>query len=464
MYRLLIALAALALPTCAIAQPLTPDESAAIDAAVTKVLAETGVPSAQVAVVRGDAIVLARAWGKASETIAEARPDMPYQVASNSKQFLAALLLLLEDEGKLSLGDKIARWLPDVTGADRITVRQLLNHTSGLQDNWPQDYSFAAMEHAVTPQAIVARWAHKPLDYEPGTRWQYSNTGWVVAGLIAERAGGKPLWRQFEERLFRPAGIAPISQDDAIGAGFAQGYQRYALGPVHPVKPSGRGWMWASGEFSMTAADLAKWNLARLRRTVLPAEDWDEMERPVRLSDGTSNGYGLGVYQRQVGGRWVIYHTGGAVGFLSRNSVWPDDKVAVTVVVNGDFAGAQTAISEKIAAIVLPPASQAKVDEPGRVEDAKDLLAALAAGAFPADRFTDNARYYFTPRALSDYQTSLAPLGPVTALEPLDPPGLRGGFVQRRFRLKYAGRTLTLSTFAEPGAAGRWEQFIVTPE
>ena len=145
MRKTALILALLALPQAALAQSLTADEVKAIDSAVSAELARTGVPSAQIAVMRGGELVLDRAWGKASETIPQARSDLPYQIASNSKQFLAALLLMLEDDGKLSLDDKVAKWLPQVSGADKITLRMLLTHTSGLQDFWPQDYSFADM-------------------------------------------------------------------------------------------------------------------------------------------------------------------------------------------------------------------------------------------------------------------------------------------------------------------------------
>ena len=189
----LVALALAALPLPALSQALSADETRAIDSLVTTTLAKTGVPSVSIAVVRDGTVVMARAWGRASDTLPVASPDMPYQIASNSKQFLAALLLRLADEGKLSLDDKVAKWLPQVTGADQIAVRQLLSHTAGLQDYWPQDYAFADMATPTTPDAIIRRWAMKPLDYAPGTRWQYSNTGYVVAGRIAELAGGAPL-------------------------------------------------------------------------------------------------------------------------------------------------------------------------------------------------------------------------------------------------------------------------------
>ena len=462
--QIAIALAAFALPASLQAQQLTPDETTAIDKAVTEALERTGVPSAQIAVVRGGELVLDKAWGKASDKIPQSRSDLPYQIASNSKQFLGALLLLLEDEGKLSLDDKVAKWLPDVSGADRITVRQLLSHTSGLQDFWPQDYSFAAMEKPVAPADIVARWGMKPLDYEPGTRWQYSNTGYVVAGLIAEKAGGKPLWDQFRERLFDPLGIKPLPIDETNGPAFPEGYHRNALGPIRAAQPAARGWLWAAGELSMTAAELAEWDMARIERRLLPKEDWEEMERPVRLKDGTTNGYGLGVYNNMIGGRRTIFHGGESVGFLSQNTVWPDDKLAIVVLTNADFAGVQDELTTKLLNIVLPRAAQAESAEAPRTDDVRKVLAALAEGKLDPALFTENAQYYFKEPVLGDYKASLAKLGPATAVEPARGARLRGGFVNRNFRLSFGDKKLVLITYAEPGEHGRWEQFIISPE
>lgn len=467
MKRLFTALAACSLAACPLAaaplhaQQLQPDEAAAIDALVTKTLLETGVPSAEIAVVRDGEVVLDRAWGKPSETLAVADPELPYQIASNSKQFLAALLLMLEDDGRINLDDPVAKWVPGVTDADRMTVRQLLSHTAGLQDFWPQDYAFQAMETPVDPVTIVSRWGTRPLDYDPGTRWQYSNTGYVVAGMIAEQAGGAPLWQQFEDRLFKPLGIRPYRLDDTTGPAFPQGYHRFALGPVRPATPPATGWLWAAGEIAMTAGELAEWDIARMDRTLLPAADWAEMERPVRLADGTTNGYGLGVYNRQSGGRRVIDHGGEAVGFLSQNTVWPDDRVAVIVLTNADFSGATTTLTSGIAEIVLPKAAQAQSAEPPRIDDARTATAAVLQGRIDPAAFTENARYYFTPQVLGDYRASLAPLGPLLKVEAGRPPRLRGGFVNRVYKLAFAKRTLTLSTYAEPGEHGRWEQFII---
>ena len=466
MKHFVIALVAIALPlqpVLAAAPTLQPAELTAIDAAVTKALKETGVPSAEIAVVRDGQIVLSRAWGKPSETLLQPDAALPYQIASNSKQFLAALLLLLEDDGKVSLDDRVSKWLPELPEGDKITVRQLLSHTSGLQDFWPQDYSFAAMERPVAPMDIVRRWGMKPLDYAPGSRWQYSNTGFVVAGLIAEKAGGAPLWDQLEARIFKPLGIHPYDIDETDGPKFPQGYHRNALGPVRVARPPAKGWLWAAGELSMTAAELAKWDIARMNRSLLTKQDWEEMERPVRLADGTWTTYGLGVSKHLTGGRWVVDHGGESVGFLSQNSVWIDDKTAIVVLTNGDFAGVQEELTSKIAEIVLPKAVQSDIGEKARLDDVRSTLAGITTGKFNPALFTENGRYYFNAQTLADYRASLAPLGPLKSVEATRPPRLRGGFVNRVFKLVYAKKTLTLITYAESGAKGRWEQFMVTP-
>jgi hypothetical protein len=185
------------------------------------------------------------------------------------------------------------------------------------------------------------------------------------------------------------------------------------------------------------------------------------MEQPVRLADGTSNGYGLGIYNRTIGGRRVIDHGGEAVGFRSQNTVWPDDRVAVVVLTNADFSGATTTLTDGIAKIVLPHGAQAETGEADRSGDARSAVAAVLAGRIDPGLFTENAQYYFTAQVLADYRASLVPLGALLNMEPTRPPRLRGGFVNRVYKLKFAKRSLMLSTYAEPGEHGRWEQLII---
>jgi CubicO group peptidase (beta-lactamase class C family) len=463
MFRTFPALLALvAVP--ATAQQLTPAEVGQIDQLVTKTLSDTGVPAAEIAIVRDGKLVLTKAYGKANEGM-PAKPDQPYQIASNSKQFTAMALMLLRDEGKLSLDDPVSRYIPGITEGDKITIRQLLSHTSGLQDFWPQDYSFIDMETATTPQHIVDKWAKKPLDFQPGTRWQYSNTGYVVAGMIAEKVSGQELVAFLEQRIFGPLGMTSVrNQDDTNTSAFPAGYHRFALGPVRVAKQPGRGWLYAAGELSMTAEDLAKWDIARINRTLIPAKDWVEQETPVLRTDGRTNGYGLGVFNHYQRERHVIDHGGEAVGFLTQNTVYPDTKDAIVVFTNADFSGATDTITSGIEKIVLDSPEPTLANEGDRLADVRATYDMVVRGKIDPAKFTANLNYYFDPTTLGDYRSSLAPLGePKISIK--RSPRLRGGFVNRNYTLHYAdGKDLTLVTYAEPGANGRWEQFMIMPE
>lgn len=463
MYRFPVALLAL-LAVPAAAQPLTPAESAKVDQLVAKTLTDTGVPSAEIAIVRDGQLVFNKAYGKANEGL-PARPDLPYQIASNSKQFTAMAILLLRDEGKLSLDDPVSKYIPGITEGDRITIRELLSHTSGLQDFWPQDYLFSDMTVPTTPQHIVDKWAKKPLDFQPGTRWQYSNTGYVVAGMIVEKVSGEPLLTFLNQHIFAPLGMHPLDQDNTNTPAFPAGYHRFALGPVRIAQPPARGWLYAAGELSMTAADLAKWDIARMDRALIPARDWSEQETPVLRTDGRTNGYGLGVYNHNTRERHVIDHGGEAVGFLTQNSVYPDTKDAIIVFTNSDFSGATRTLTEGIENIVLNSPEPALTGEGDRMADVEGVYRSLVAGTVDRAKFTPNLNFYFGPTTLGDYRASLEPLGAPTSFEMLGPPRLRGGFVNRNYTIHYSGHpSLTLITYAEPGANGRWEQFMIMPE
>ncbi|KQN26426.1 serine hydrolase [Sphingomonas sp. Leaf33] len=463
MKSLFLAALLCAAPTAVIAQDLTPAESQRIDAIVTEALAKSGVPSASIAVVRGGRIVLAKAYGKASETIPVASPTLPYQVASNSKQFTAAAILLLEDEGKLSLDDHVSKYLPGISGGDSITIRQLLSHTSGLQDYWPHDYSFVAMSKPVKPQGIIDRWAKKPLDFAPGTQWQYSNTGYVVAGQIVEKVARQPLFDFLKARIFTPLGMTSVvDQDKAIGAAYPQGYKRFALGPVRPDTPAAPGWLYAAGELSMSATDLAKWNIARMNRSLLPADDWAVQETPVKLVDGKDTGYGLGVSVRQFAGRPMIEHSGESVGFLSENMVFPDQKTSVTVLTNSWFSDAFVQMAQSIARTVLPAPAGDSADA-AYLSKAQTVFDQLANGTLDRALLTENANYYFDATAQADYKASLAPLGKPVRIIQTGTAQPRGGFVARRYRVEYGDRALMISTFSEAQANGRFEQFLVAP-
>ncbi len=170
---------------------ISPDLRNQVDRIAAQVLEKTGVPSASVAVVQHGKLVYTHAYGSArlatdSAPAVPATPDMRYSIGSISKQFTAAAILMLQEEGKLSIDDPVGKYIPGLTRGNEVTIREILSHTSGYQDYWPEDYVMTTMLHPETAHQILDTWGKKPLDFDPGTQWQYSNTNYVIAGRIVE--------------------------------------------------------------------------------------------------------------------------------------------------------------------------------------------------------------------------------------------------------------------------------------
>ena len=163
-----------------------------------------------------------------------------------------------------SMIHKVGKFLPNLTRANEVTIRQLLSHNSGYQDYWPQDYVMPMMLKPTTAQNILDKWAKIPLDFDPGTKWQYSNTNYVIAGVIIEKASGMPLLEFLQKNVFVPLGMKSVADTDTAKLGDTDptGYMRYAIGPLRPAPKEGAGWMFAAGELAMPAEDLAKWDIS----------------------------------------------------------------------------------------------------------------------------------------------------------------------------------------------------------
>ena len=432
-----------------------------IDSLAADILAKTGVPSASVAVVKDGQIAYVRAYGHARlEPQTAAKPDMRYSIGSISKQFTAAAMLILQERGKLSLDDKVARFVPDLTRANEVSIRQLLSHTSGYQDYWPQDYVMPMMLQPVTAQRILNTWGRKPLDFDPGTKWQYSNTNYVIAGLIVEKVSGMPMMQFLQQTVFNPLEMQSVSDTDQAKLGDTDptGYMRYALGPLHPAPKEGKGWLFAAGELAMTAEDLAKWDVSIIDQRLMKASSYRDFETEIVLKDGLGTRYGLGVDIRSEFSHRMLSHGGEVSGFTAENMVFPDDHVAVVVLTNQDAAEAAGQIARGIAPLLLTsddPQTQAKL------EQAKKIFEGLQHGTIDRSLFTNNANFYFSEQALRDFASSLGPLGP-----PLDftqtRQALRGGMKLRVFELKFPGKTLRAWTYEMPD--GKLEQYQVAAQ
>jgi CubicO group peptidase (beta-lactamase class C family) len=440
--------------------PSDPALNTRVDAIANQVLQATGVPSASVAVVRNGRLAYANAYGAASfEPRVAATPDMRYAIGSISKQFTAAAILLLQQEGKLSLDDPVSRFIPGLTRGNEVTVRQLLSHTSGYQDFWPQDYVMPMMLESITPQSIANRWAKQPLDFDPGTRWQYSNTNYTLAGMVVEKAAGMPFFQFLRTRILAPLGLTSASDFDVSPrAANVTGYLRYGLGPLRPAPDAGSGWMWAAGELAMTASDLAKWDIALMRQTLLKPESYRALESDVHIRNGAGTGYGLGVSIAMQSGRFTIEHNGEVSGFTAENLVFPDDSIAIVVLTNQDAAPASGAIAQQIAQAIF--ATEDALAE-NRTARARGIVEGLQRGTIDRSLFTSNANAYFSDQALKDFASGLAPLGALTSFVQTRKSD-RGGMVYRSYRATYPNRTLRVWTYETPD--GKLEQLQIAPQ
>ena len=445
----------------AAAQTLPADLIDKIDKVAADALTRTGVPSASIAIVKDGQVVYTKAYGDGRlEPRTPATAEMRYSIGSISKQFTATAILLLQEQGKLSLDDKVGKFIPDLTRANEVTIRQLLSHTSGYQDYWPQDYVMPMMLQPVTAQKIMDIWARKPLDFEPGTKWQYSNTNYVIAGVIVEKAGGKPLLQFLNEKVFAPLQMKSVTNIDQekLGDSDPVGYLRYALGPLRPAPKEGRGWLFAAGELAMTAQDLAKWDISIVDQKLLKPGSYQQFGTDVSLKNGLATHYGLGVDVGTEAGHRALSHSGEVSGFTAQNIVFPDERVAIAVLTNQDAAGAAAAIAHGIVPLLFTTNDAAT---PAKLEQAKKIFEGLQHGTIDRSLFTNNANAYFSEQAVKDFASGLEPLGPPQQFVQVSQ-SLRGGMTLRVYLIKLGQKTLRAWTYEMPD--GKLEQYQIAPQ
>jgi CubicO group peptidase (beta-lactamase class C family) len=428
-----------------------------LDPQISSSLAAADAPSVSIAAVVDGKLAYAKAFGKAN--IAENRPattDTRYAIGSVSKQFTVAAILLLQEAGKLSLDDKVSKWMPDLTRANEVTIRQLLSHTSGYEDYAPQDYIIPEWTKPTTSASILNGWAKKPLNYDPGARWQYSNTGYVIAGEIVEKASGMTLLDFLKARILNPLGMSSAGDCSVLGPNDATAYTRFALGPPRPVSREGSGWYSGAAELCMTPTDLSKWNIAFLDHKILSVRSYEEFTREVKLTDGKGTHYALGLSVGERNGSPVYSHGGEVSGFLANNQVFPNQHAAIVVCSNEDGINLIGSVAQDIERAILKPAGGSIADTV--LPQVRAILEGFQQGRIDRSLFTSNANAYFTDTALGDYRCSLSALG---KLESVTPSGeqLRGGMTHLSYRARFEKKTVGLNIYRTPD--GKYEQFMV---
>jgi CubicO group peptidase (beta-lactamase class C family) len=309
-----------------------------------------------VLVAQNGKILLDKGYGSANlEWNIPDSPSTKFRIGSMTKQFTAAAILLLEERGKLKTDDLIKKYMPDAPAAwDKITIFNLLTHTSGIPSftSFPDYRSTEATP--TTPEKLVERFRDKPLDFQPGEKWDYSNSGYVLLGYLLEKISGQTYKEFIQENIFKPLGMNDSGYDSnsAIIPHRASGYTPTPNGPVNA------GYIdmtipFSAGALYSTTDDLLRWEQGLFGGKVLSAASLKKMTTPFK------NDYAFGLGVRSDKGHTVIEHGGGIEGFNTQMSYFPEDKLTVIVLSNLN-GGAPAEIAPKLAsvargeAVVLP--------------------------------------------------------------------------------------------------------------
>ncbi len=335
---LLLLLACLALSSTSVSAQQPPAAaSPGFDVARMEQLIQSDVSSKQfmgsVLVARGNDIILDKGYGYANlEWHIPNSPTTKFRLGSITKQFTAACILLLEERGKLSVNDPVKKYMPDAPAAwDKITIFNLLTHTSGIPNftSFPDYLSTQAL--AATPAQLVSRFRDKPLDFEPGEKWSYSNSNYVLLGYLIEKITGETYAKFLQENIFTPLGMNDSGYDSnsAIIPQRASGYQPGPGGLanadfINMTVP------FAAGGLYSTTEDLLRWERGLFGGKLLSSASLIKMTTPFK------NEYAFGLQVHTANGRNVIEHNGGVNGFNTGMAYYPDDKVTLIVLANGN--------------------------------------------------------------------------------------------------------------------------------
>ena len=327
--------------------------SGKIDEYIRTEMQSQQIPGVALAVVKEGKIVFARGYGLANvEHQVPVKPETIFQSGSTGKQFTATAVMMLVEEGKLSLDDKITKYFPDAPEAwSNITVRHLLTHTSGMTD-YPQDFD---MRRDYTEDELYQRMKPIPLAFQPGEKWSYSNLAYVTLGILIHKVSGKFYGDFLQERVFKPLEMSTariISEADIV-AHRAAGYLvvNGQLKNQNWVSPSLN--TTADGALYLTVYDMAKWDAALYTEKLLKRSTLEQMWTPVKLNSGKTHPYGFGWALGEVGGHRVIEHGGSWQGFKAQINRYVDDKLTVIVFANQARAN-QAKLARGVAAIINP--------------------------------------------------------------------------------------------------------------
>jgi CubicO group peptidase (beta-lactamase class C family) len=405
------------------------------------------IPGLSLAVVKEGKIIKAQGYGLANvETDTRATPDSVFKIGSVSKQFLAAAIMLLAQDGKIGLDDSIGKYLDATPDAWKdITIRHLLTHTSGLVREVPGFDPFKAQPDTDVVKAV----ASLPLRFAPGEKWEYSNVGYYALAEIIHRVSSKP-WGEFvADRLFAPTGMSASRTTTAdIVPHRASGYS--SMGHKLQNAPD---WiaLRPSGAFLSTVLDLAKWDAALSTDTILKAAIREQMWTPVKLKSGVIHPYGFGWFVDTINGHRRIRHDGGLPGFSSDFERFVDDRLTIIVLVNTenrDLRDLALRVAGFYLPVLLPPVEKPIVDnDPQVTARIKSVIEDFANSKLDTNRFTPELASGLSNELKAGFGDDVRKLGTIQSLDLIEQKN-EGDNRVYRYRLNYQRASLfVLGTF-----------------
>ena len=352
------------------------------DSLVFIYLAESRAPSAAFAVIRGKDTLAYGAYGLADVGASRASTAATiYEIGSITKQFTSAAIMKLVEQGKVKLDDDLSKFVPQFPlQGKRVSIRQLLNHTSGIHSytsspGWPKTWN-----DELSPDQIIQFVAADTFDFAPGTRYRYNNTGYVLLGMVIEKASGESYAHYLEAQFFKPLGLRQTSYcpSKTSDPGFALGYSKGSTGTVraqflHLSHP------FSAGALCSTVGDLAKWQRALDEGKVVSPASYALMSTADTVIGGRKINYGFGLVPGEFNGHKTVSHTGGINGFATAATWVPDDSLSIVVYTNYDGESPQTLVQNLLrVAYGVAPVPRAAVAGGGP--------AAAAPSLSPADR------------------------------------------------------------------------------
>lgn len=377
-----------------------PNLSTKIDRYLKAEMAKQKIPGISLAVLRHGRVVLLRSYGLANvEHRVPVKAETIFQSGSIGKQFTAAAVMILVQDGKLSLDDQITKFFPDAPPTwSKITVRHLLNQTSGMGDYPPE----IDLRRDYTEEDLLSHFKKTPLAFEPGTKWDYSNAGYATLGILVRKVTGKFYGDFLQERIFRPLGMTTarvISEADIV-PNRAAGYRLLdgELKNQEWVSPSTNST--ADGSLYFSIVDLAKWDAALYREMPLKQLSLTQIWSPALLPEGKRKSYGFGWHTDTLHGRRVVYHGGAWQGFKSSIIRFLDDQLTIIFFANSwdtnDVKLTRGLVSIFYPEFALPPSQKIDDREPKASALVRRTLLQLSKGEANPESFTPEFRAHLS--------------------------------------------------------------------